>query len=222
MPPSEVDHGPSPGIAPEWPAPVDTSPNPSETPGCRSGPVGLSPPGPGNLSRTPGPTALHLFSGPHDRADGISGIFRQVGWQARDFDTVNSAALGVEESDLLSDALWVRIITDIKAGNVDAVIAGPVCSTFSRARELPGGPRPLRSASHPYGFKAPYLSDSEVKQVAEGNYFAIKTAQACSAAGASFVFENPEPFPGSPSMFGLHEVAALAERNGVYAVELDQ
>eukprot|EP00972_Heterocapsa_arctica_P089910 13263499-Heterocapsa_arctica.AAC.1 len=75
-----------------------------------------------------------------------------LNWDCVDFDIFNAKPGHSEDHDLTSDSLWERLLRDIKSGEIDAVWFGTPCTTFSKARELPGGPRPLRDRLHPYGF----------------------------------------------------------------------
>ena len=111
------------------------------------------------------PMAFHLFSGPTDREDGIAAIFRLIGWDVIDVDILAPAGTSPFGNDLSQDSTWECIRLACAAGGVDAIIAGPVCSTFSKSRSLPGGPRPVRSPQQPYGLTAARLTSRELVQV---------------------------------------------------------
>ena len=92
-------------------------------------------------------------------------------------------------------------------------------------RSLPGGPRPIRSVQQPYGVSPLQPTAKEQTQVKLGNYFAIQTARLAQLAhqlGVSFVFENPEPSAGYPSIFLLREVAEIAALPGTQVIDFDQ
>ena len=56
--------------------------------------------------------------------------------------------------NLLARRLQRQIIKEVTQGHYHVVLASPPCSTFSWARWAnKWGPRPLRSASHPFGFR---------------------------------------------------------------------
>ncbi len=59
--------------------------------------------------------ALHLFSGPANREDGLAAYLRLLDWEVRDVDIANvQAGLGSEEDiDLRSDALWEDLLAQI-------------------------------------------------------------------------------------------------------------
>ena len=171
------------------------------------------------------PRALHLFSGPSDRHDGIRAILEKIGWECVDVDIVNASSHGRDSSDLLDDALWQKIFSDISAGVYDFVWIGTPCSTFSRARERPPGPRPLRSLDQIRGLPKHLLTPKEQKQLDEGNFLAVKSSQAaglCLGRRVGFAIENPEPVDKSVSIFLLPEFLDLAGLPGVRSVDFDQ
>jgi len=172
------------------------------------------------------PRMLHLFSGPTTRQEGISNILRKIGWECLDVDVVN-VALGLpkEQQDLSSDHLWASLTSEVSNGAFDFVWMGTPCTTFSRARQGPPGPPPLRSLEHIYGFPKPSLSQADWDDVQLGNYFAIQSARMATLAlnrGVGFGIENPAPWPGFPSIFLLPEFQTLASAAGVSSVDFDQ
>ena len=170
------------------------------------------------MARTP--RALHLFSGPTQRADGIRAMFCQHGWECEDFDVVNG-----EDQDLTRDDLWTKLLVRIKSGAFQFIVLGPPCSTFSRARERQPGPRPLRSAALPYGLPREELTEPERKELKQGNFFMLMAAAACRAAhevGTPGVLENPEPVDGHASAFLFDEWRSLAQTQGVTTINFDQ
>ena len=100
------------------------------------------------------PVAVHLFSGPTNRPDGICALLEKSGWVCVDLDNVNCPP-----ADFSSDLIWLQLRQALDSGLVDAIIAGPPCSTFSRARAGINGPRPLRSKESPYGLAAGLLPE---------------------------------------------------------------
>jgi hypothetical protein len=102
---------------------------------------------------------------------------------------------------------------------------GTPCTTFSRARQGPPGPVPLRTYDQLYGRPASELSQADVEALRQGNYFALKSADmawSCLRAGVGFGLENPEPFPGAPSLFLFREFLELQAASGVNVVNFDQ
>ena len=128
---------------------------------------------------------LHLFSGPHDRSDGFrSFLRREHDLECQDVDSVNADAHTAETSDLLRDDLWERLRASLDAGELLGILAGPPCSTFSRARNRrDGGPRPLRSKAEPYGLGKASLEPHEVDALRKANYMALRTVSLCLRAG---------------------------------------
>ena len=166
------------------------------------------------------PLALHLFSGPTQRSDGIKAMFRQRGWDCEDFDIVNGA-----EQDLSRDDVWTKLLVRIKGRAFRFIVLGPPCSTFSRAREKQPGPRPLRSEAFPYGLPREELTEPERKELKLGNFFMLMSAAACRAAieaGTPGVMENPEPFAGHASAFLFDEWRSIADTPGVSTINFDQ
>ena len=95
--------------------------------------------------------AIHVFSGPSDRQDGLASFLAKENWDCIDIDTVAEKRLPAG-NDLLNDELWEEIEDLTNTGQVQAALMGPPCSTCSRARLFPPRlPRPIRSAEHPMG-----------------------------------------------------------------------
>ena len=166
--------------------------------------------------------ALHLFSGPADRGDGIAAMFEQAGWRCIDIDTVNGAA-----DDLLNDALWEAIFAGVTTGVFQFVWMGPPCSTFSPARQHGAGPKPVRDAQHHRGFPKEWLKPPEIEEVRAANYYVIQCCRLGALAlqaGCAWAIENPMPWTdrGCTSMFDFEEFIELMGRPGVKVVEFHQ
>jgi len=73
-------------------------------------------------------------------------------------------------TDLRDDTITSAIRKDVTAGFFDFVLLGTPCNTYSALREIPPGPRPLRSATEITGIKKG-LNQSEQKELKEGNHF---------------------------------------------------
>ena len=92
---------------------------------------------------------VHLCSGPRREGDLVDAIAKEA-----ELHNVNLWVLAVDPVifralDLLSDSFfhWLRGL--VKSRVVVAIVGSPPCSTFSRVRHAPGGPRPLRAREHP-------------------------------------------------------------------------
>eukprot|EP00438_Fugacium_kawagutii_P023838 Skav212423 [mRNA] locus=scaffold202:148776:151259:+ [translate_table: standard] len=107
----------------------------------------------------------------------------------------------------------------VKRGFITGALMGPPCETWSVARERwhidHQGPRPLRSSSEPWGFKA--LLIKEARQLYAANallFFAIAVHLLQWAQGRAAITEHPEPpdperFPTAPSIWRLAVMAIL-------------
>ena len=169
-----------------------------------------------------GNTALHLFSGPASRDDGLAAALRGHGWNCIDFDSVNSV-----DDDLANDEVWERIFEAIRRGLIQFVWMGPPCTSFSPARRHQPGPRAVRDAANPRGLPRQHLTQAEVEQVRLANYFVVQCGRAAVLAHeckVGFAIENPTPWndPRCASMFDFQEIAGLRELPGVEFLDFDQ
>ena len=124
---------------------------------------------------------------------------------------------------LLCDASWQRLRARILAGEFGFVFAGTPCSTYSAAREHPGGPPPLRSAAHIEGF--PHLRGAQKEEVRKANVLVSRTEEACrlvAAQGGGFAIENPEPRNGKPSLFQMPALKRLQADTEARFADFDQ
>jgi len=137
-------------------------------------------------------------------------------------DVVNGS--GDLPMDLSTDFAWDTYSAMLPS--VDFVFMGIDCKTFSRARQNPHGPPPLRSLEFPYGFPNSQLGKSDAEKLRLGNYFAIqsaKLASRCLSVGVGFAIENPEPWDTeAPSLWLLDEFVQLAADPRVQTVDFDQ
>ena len=94
--------------------------------------------------------------------------------------------------DALDAAFWDRLMSLALIGALFFVHFGTPCNTFTSARKLDGGPRPLRSATQPMGLDD--LSPENQALVFLGNCFLFRTVELALAvfdAGGDFSIENP-------------------------------
>ena len=165
------------------------------------------------------PRVLHLFSGPHARADGLGAWLNKFGWATQDVDLVNG-------DDLLSkNSNGVEfIVDDLCEGVYDAAFIGTPCETFSNLRsEDDGGPRPLRDLDNIMGI--PGLRGHEYRQIKDANDLVHFTATVCRIMyhlDRPFIVENPRPWPNKPSLFLYPDILDLLAAPGVHAVDFDQ
>lgn len=166
--------------------------------------------------------ALHLFSGPTARTDGIRQMFEGLGWQCIDLDSVNDHI-----DNLDNDLLWEMIFQAITSGLVSFIWMGPPCTSFSPARRHGPGPKAVRSADYPRGFPKAWLTEAEAEEVRKGNYYALQcvaVGETAIAQQTPWAIENPEPWNvgESASMFDFEEFEALTAKPAVRTVDFDQ
>ena len=97
-----------------------------------------------------------------------------------------------DDHDLLLRKSQKRVLGWIAGHRVAAVWLGTPCTSFSRARDVPPGPPPLRSDARPYGLAG--LSANDVLKVAVGNqlaWFSVRVMEACRKHNVPMALENP-------------------------------
>ena len=162
---------------------------------------------------------LHLFSGP-DRAGDVQKFLADYAWSCCNVDVVRKED---PDGNLLDDAVWERLKARIEGKEFGFVLAGTPCSTFSRAREHPPGPRVVRSVDHPTGL--PGLSGEEKEEVRKANVLVDRTAEACrlvAEQGGGFAIETPEPWPDKPSLLLMPVILELEKRFSARRTFFDQ
>lgn len=156
---------------------------------------------------------LILFSGSKTGATSLSGCFHTLGVDSITFDILEGKA-----GDLADDAVWRPLLTRIHNGEFACLVAGPPCSTFSRARLIPGGPPPLRGLTGKERYGLPRLTVQQSELVRAHNLLAVRTAAAASvflAQGKPFLIEQPALRVGEVSMFNLDEFVQLMKNPSV-------
>ena len=118
------------------------------------------------------------------------------------------------QCDLADDAVWRPLRALIEGGKFPGLIAGPPCETFSRVRNLPGGPPPLRGVegSLRYGLRG--LTPKQTEQVRLHNLLAVRTAEAATIMqqlGLPSITEQLAVRNNEVSMFKLDEHVKLME-----------
>lgn len=134
----------------------------------------------GRRARLP-PTAIEFFSG----SGHLSRALRRRGWFVIEIDIVHD--FDILKRGRLS---WLRGV--LMGGLIDAVHFGTPCSSFSRARDRPNGPPPLRSDSMVLGL--PDLKPHDAIKVRLGNALASATMSLADVArlqGIPGTIENP-------------------------------
>ena len=98
-----------------------------------------------------------------------------------------------DSHDLTKQKLQHGILGWIRARHVLFTWMGILCKSWSRARNMPGGPAMLRNTDSIMGLCDIRL-EADRRKVAEGNammYFAARVARACVSANIGFAIENP-------------------------------
>jgi len=93
--------------------------------------------------------------------------------------------------------LWKQ---KVMSGEFEVLIVSPPCNSFSRAREMPNGPRPVRNRQFPRGL--PKLTPNEQLLVKLGNTLADYACEAMHAqlqTGGMALMEHPEDLGRCPS-----------------------
>ena len=98
-----------------------------------------------------------------------------------------------ENYDLRRQEKQELILGWLRAGFLIGVHMGTPCSSFSRARDRPGGPPQLRSDAEPLGLRG-LLRECDKEKVRVGNllmWFSARLARAAVAMRVLWTLENP-------------------------------
>jgi len=149
------------------------------------------------------------FSGPAGRADGFEAWARRAG-NAVKLNVSVFMADATNGVDLADELTWERLLRELAAsGGYDASLWSPPCSTFSAARNLPGGPPPLRGPRPPELYGLHHLTYKQKEQVRLGTLLACRAAQGIRAhrgCDRPYILENPAEPEDGPSLFNLPEI----------------
>lgn len=170
-----------------------------------------------------GKCILHLFSGPHHREDGFAAAVMKHGHRCVEYDVINGP-----NEDLTSDAIWSKLLEEIKRGAFDALLAGPPCNTFTNARKDDGlGPMPLRGPSGHDRYGLSGLEQSDMEKVKAGTLLATRASTAAKEFHQQrkpYIVEQPlwKQDGRSVSMYNLDEFKELMELPGVETKDIVQ
>ena len=171
---------------------------------------------------------LLLFSGPHQRPDGLAAFLAKLGFSTVMVDSDPDHGGGKKE-DILEDSVFEKLLKRVKAAEFLAIIAAPPCSTFSisrffKAKDGRGAPQ-VRSRMHIRGL--PNVHPKHRKELTLANSIVARTVillAAASSVGTQWILENPSD-RGDPSahrlwlhddhgpMWEMPEVKALRKVN---------
>ncbi|CAE7645183.1 unnamed protein product [Symbiodinium necroappetens] len=167
------------------------------------------------LVRDLGPWCLELFAG--------SGVFtahlRQRGLRVLPPIDVLQSSEVTEQRDLLDGDFFEQLLLLARMGAIGFLHVGLPCSTFSQARQRPGGPRPLRSRLMPLGLE--HRSAAEEDQLFAANELlnrSLLLMHSVINSGGDFSLENPL----SSLLWQVPAVQQLKVRHRLYNVDFDQ
>jgi hypothetical protein len=164
---------------------------------------------------------LHLFSGKPGKASSLSAELAVLGIRCTNVDI----QLEGDDMDLLADETWVRWKEKVSSGYYIAVIMGPPCRTFSRARGHRPGPPVLRGILPPELYGLPNLGAADKLKVQLDNILAERCFELASIQvrlGLGFAIENQEMLDECPSIFRFDSALRLKELPGVKLAGFDQ
>ena len=137
------------------------------------------------------PCCLHQFSGRQRKGD-LAEFLRSKGWLVCSVDRDEQP----HPTDLLDEQVQKAILEDVGARRFDCIYMGtPYCETYSALREIPGGPKPLRTPAELEGIREG-LKPWERKKLLEGNShtnFSANVMKEAAKVETAFGLENPEP-----------------------------
>ena len=135
------------------------------------------------------PRALHLYSGPQRKND-LAHYLTAAGWAVCSVDLEQP-----HPTDLRDRMIQEHIINDVLNSKYDYIHLGTPCNTYSALREIPPGPRPLRSSDEIMGISEG-LTQKEKEDLKEGNLhteFSGRVMDSSVVSLTPFSLENPEP-----------------------------
>ena len=169
----------------------------------------------------------HLFGG-HRRHGDLERWLRTLAVETGIRVEVWSIDVSIDPTlDLTRNDIVELLSIAFRAGFFHAAVAGPPCSTWSRARFRGGGPRPLRTRAEPWGRTDIAFTDGEKKKLVLGTKFliaCIKLFGVLAEEGGIFILEHPRD-PGGPpfpSIWDLELTKELRSKSGASLTDLDQ
>lgn len=133
------------------------------------------------------PALIHMFSGLHDREDGIEAMCKMRRMECLAYDKLNG-----DDEDVLLDNNKEPLLQRIRRKEARMGIFGTPCKTCSIATFKDDGPGPYRTRSHIEGLKN--LPKKRKEELDLNNELIDLTAELCLElhySGGAFVIENP-------------------------------
>eukprot|EP00438_Fugacium_kawagutii_P004341 Skav207878 [mRNA] locus=scaffold664:429090:430280:+ [translate_table: standard] len=181
---------------------------------------------------------LHAYSGRRRFGD----VQHYIDLMTKQQNKVDGILVMVLSVDLVIDPRWGNLcaveaqdhwLSAIKQGQIVGLLAGPPCSTWSRARWVAleahtgrRGPRPVRSATTPWGDWV--LSLKELDQVITGNtlmFFGVRALLELHARGGVGILEHPdspEDEPNCATIWKTPMMCALLRCPGLDLLQVHQ
>ena len=138
---------------------------------------------------------LYLFAGT-DRRTSVRSVLRRFAsiQKGQEIECEEWDICRGPQFDLLNEEVQQRLLQRIEAGEFAAVLLSPPCASWSRAPWANRwGPRPLRTALHPWGM--PWLEGERLQKVARSNAmirFCIQVLEVAIKMGLGVFLEHPE------------------------------
>ena len=138
---------------------------------------------------------LYVFSGERRQADVASNLHSLA-------EEYGYSDVFITEIDILKDPIKrdmlvkvnkTNLVTRIYAGEFHAAFLTPACSSWSRVRFAPHGPKPVRNLLNPLGF--PWLLGAQLKECTDANELVdlvIELAYAMHSVKGQYLIEHPE------------------------------
>lgn len=126
-------------------------------------------------------------------------------------------------TDLRDRMIQEHIINDVLNSKYDYIHLGTPCNTYSALREIPPGPRPLRSADEIMGISEG-LTQKEKEDLKEGNLhteFSGRVMEAAEVSYTPFSLENPEP-QNEVTIFNTPVMAPFMKKKEASMANFDQ
>jgi hypothetical protein len=179
-----------------------------------------------DMSEAPEMRVLYMFSGPSAREDGVGTFTAMAGERdGRKVSVVYVDVLNGDEFDMADQVKFEDLLARVQSGIFCAALLSPPCSTFSRARGRPGGPRVVRGVTGAERYGLRDLKPHEKEAVRLGTLLATRAAavaSACHGAGIPWLLENPAERTGETSIFNLDELVKLCTMEGIIHNTIDQ
>lgn len=129
-----------------------------------------------------------------------------MGFEVEDFDIANGP-----KYDLAGDANWGPLYKRITAGEYRAIFSSPPCEAFSRVRNAPRGPPPLRGTVGPDRYGLRELKKRQADLARAHNLLATGATHQMVKQNRIAIFEQPAVRDGEVSMLLLDEFRILLE-----------